>query len=117
MIIKNITGGRDISAKVIGIGPYWLQPDEEKTIPDSIVYVDEVDEENRPTGKKIILPAIQAQVKMGMIKITETKGGKKAPAKAEPKEEAQPEEPVAEENEPEEPAAEERKTRRTRKAE
>lgn len=95
MIIKNITGGRDVAAKVIGIGPIWLQPDEEKTIPDSMAYVDETDDEGRLTGKKVILPAIKAQERLGMIKITETKAEKKS----KPVAEDLPKEPAVEDEE------------------
>ena len=113
MIIKNITGGRDNAAKVIGIGPYWLQPDEEKNIPDSVTYVDEVDEEGHKTGKKIILPAIQAQVQKGMLQIKETKKSNKPETKAvEPAAE-----PVVEPAETEAPVVEEKRTRRSKKAE
>ena len=113
MIVKNITGGSDNAAKVIGIGPYWLQPDEEKTIPDSLVYVDEVDDEGRKTGKKIILPAIQVQVNKGMLKLKETKKTNKPEAKVEEPTEVPTEEPVTESTE-EAPVAEKRTTRRTR---
>ena len=65
-----------------------LQPDEEKAIPDALAYVDELDDEGRPTGNKVILPALKAQERLGAITIKETK---KAVKKEEPKEE-----PVAE---------------------
>lgn len=81
MVIKNITGnGSKNAAKVIGFGTVILQPDEEKTIPDSLAYVDETDEEGRPTGKKVILPALKAQEKIGAITIKETVAKKTAAA-------------------------------------
>ena len=94
MLIKNITGNTTKNAaKVIGIGNVMIQPDEEKMVPDSMAYVNEVDDEGRQTGKKVILPAILAQAKMGMISYKET--GKKPAAKAEtPAEEPAEEERV-----------------------
>lgn len=88
MIIKNITGANGNAVKVIGIGSYWIQPDEEKLIPDSIAYIDEVDGEGKTTGNKIILPAIQIQAKMGVISIKETPVLKKEKSKADAKSEA-----------------------------
>ena len=99
MLIKNITGNTTKNAaKVIGIGTIMIQPDEEKLVPDSMAYVNEVDDEGHQTGKRVILPAILVQAKMGMITYKETE---KKTAKAE----KPAEEPVAEE--PAEESAEE----------
>ncbi len=106
MIIKNTTGTNGNAAKVVGIGPIWLQPDEEKIIPDSILYVNEVDDEGRETGKKIILPAIKAQERLGVIELKETVKPAATPAV-----------PVETEPAAEEPVEEKKTTRRSKKAE
>lgn len=121
MLIKNITGNSvKNAAKVIGIGNIMIQPDEEKVIPDKLAYVNELDDEGRETGNKVILPGILLQAKLGMLTYKET--GKKPEKNAEkpveePKAEEEPaaEEPAAEEA----PAAPAKKTggRKTKKAE
>lgn len=99
MLIKNITDEK--TPKVIGIGKEWLQPGEEKYFPDDILYVPEYDKYGNATGKKVILGAILSQVKLNMLKITETKD---FPAEAE----AVQDKPVISENDVlEEPVQEE----------
>ena len=93
MIIKNITDQK--TPKVIGFGPYWLMPGEEKYIPDEILYVEELDKYNRPTGKKIVLPAVTMQEKLGMLKI-------ETPKEAEPADAVEPD-PVSDAGEDEQP--------------
>ena len=79
MIIKNTTDKK--TPKVIGLGPYWIMPGEEKSIPDEFVYVREFDKFDRPTGRKILLPAVAVQKKLGMLEIaTPTIGPDNAPA-------------------------------------
>lgn len=75
MYITNITdkGTDKIKAKVIGITKdVSLMPGDRVFIPDDLVYVDEYDRFGKPTGKKIIIPALQAQERVGIIKIEET---------------------------------------------
>lgn len=114
MIIKNTTGTKGNAAKVVGIGPIWLQPDEEKIIPDSFLYVNELDDEGRETGKKVILPAIKTQERLGMIELKETVKPAATPAvPVEPETAAEaPAETAAKE-----PAEEKKTTRRSKKAE
>lgn len=95
MYITNITDKSTdkIKAKVIGITKdVSLMPGDRVFIPDDLVYVDEYDRFGKPTGKKIVIPALQAQERVGIIKIEETpeKPVKEAPAK-----------PVSEENDDE----------------
>ena len=87
MLIKNITGNSTKNAaKVIGIGNVMIQPDEEKVVPDSMAYFNEVDDEGRETGRKVVLPAIELQAKLGMSTYKET--AKKAAKAEEPAAEA-----------------------------
>ena len=51
MLIKNTSNQN--TPKVVGIGPYWIEPGQERMIPDSILYVDETDDFGNKTGKKI----------------------------------------------------------------
>lgn len=69
MLIKNISDQK--TPKVIGIGPYWIEPGQERLIPDNILYVDETDDLGNKTGRKIILPSIAVQKRMGMINYRE----------------------------------------------
>lgn len=71
MLIKNITNEK--TPKVIGIGKTWLNPGEEKFVPDDGLYVPEYNKYGQPTGKKVIVGSILSQVKLNMLKITETK--------------------------------------------
>lgn len=86
MIIKNTTDKK--TPKVIGFGPYWIMPGEEKTIPDEFIYVREFDKFDRPTGRKALLPAVAVQQKLGMIELVMPAP---APEKAVPVEEKKPE--------------------------
>ena len=86
MYITNITdkGTEKVKAKVIGITKdVSLMPGDRVFIPDDLVYVDEFDRFGKPTGRKIVSPALQAQERVGLIKIEETakKTDEEAPAK------------------------------------
>lgn len=72
MIIKNITDEAGKTPKIIGVGTQWLQPGEEKMIADAICLVAEFDDEGRPTGKKVVLPSLRAQERLGQISIRES---------------------------------------------
>ena len=67
MIIKNTTDKK--TPKVIGFGRYWIMPGEEKFVPDELLYVQERDKFDRPTGRKALLPAVATQQKLGMLEI------------------------------------------------
>lgn len=67
MIIKNTTDKK--TPKVIGFGRYWIMPGEEKFVPDELLYVQERDKFERPTGRKALLPAVAVQQKLGMLEI------------------------------------------------
>ena len=76
MHITNITDKdtNKVKSKVIGITKdVSLMPGESVSIPDDLVYVDEFDRFGKPTGEKIIIPALKAQERLGLIKIEETK--------------------------------------------
>jgi len=70
MIIKNVTDRA--TPKVAGFGRVWIEPGKQKEIPDETAYVDEVDDYGKPTGKRIVLPALTRMKDMGMIEIIET---------------------------------------------
>ena len=59
MKIKNTTD--KTTAKVIGIGRYWLQPGEEKDIPDKLLYTKELDDFGRETGRMVLLKSLRQQ--------------------------------------------------------
>ena len=75
---------------MIGFGSrLFAQPGETIQIPDRIAYCDEYDEDGNKTGRKVILPGILAQAKLGMLTYEETKTAKAEPVKEEaPAEEA-----------------------------
>lgn len=73
MIIKNITDQEGKAPKVIGVGKFWLMPGEEKPLPDDALFIDETDDYGRPTGRRIVLPAIERQREMGMLSYKEDK--------------------------------------------
>lgn len=87
MLIKNTSNQN--TPKVVGIGPYWIEPGQERMIPDSILYVDETDDFGNKTGKKIILPAVAVQKRMGLIDYREESPAVKAEEKPEAKQEEQ----------------------------
>lgn len=90
MIITNTTDRAGNAPKVIGFGSrLFAQPGETIHIPDRIAYCDEYDEDGNKTGRKVILPGILAQAKLGMLTYEETKAAKAEPVKEEaPAEEA-----------------------------
>ena len=71
MLIRNITNKS--TPKVVGVGHMWLQPGEEKYVPDDGLYVDEVDQYGKLTGKKVIINALKNQVRLNMLEIVEDK--------------------------------------------
>ena len=109
MIIKNNTAKR--GPKVLFFGEYKLMPDEEKEIPDELLYMREYDNNGRYTGKKSLLPSIKSQVRLGLITVQEKPEKAKLAKVEEPvkpvEEPAVVEEPVAEPPVVEEPAVEE----------
>lgn len=102
MLIRNITNEK--TPKVIGVGPYWIEPGEEKYVPDDILIVDEIDKFGKNTGKKVVLPALEIQVQLGMLKYEMDK--KETPKKevAEEKPSVEKTEEVAEEKVESKPA-------------
>lgn len=95
MFIKNTTDKG--SPKVVGVGDIWLHPGEEKYVSNEKVYVDEVNFKGKKTGKKVVLPAILAQKRLGYIEYRED------PADMTEEEKEEAENPTVEEN----PVAEE----------
>lgn len=69
MKIKNTTD--KTTAKVIGIGRYWLQPGEEKDIPDKLLYTKELDDFGRETGRMVLLKSLRQQKADGMLSFAE----------------------------------------------
>ena len=82
MLIKNISDQK--TPKVIGIGPYWIEPGQERVIPDVLLYIDETDDLGNKTGKKILLPSVAVQKRMGMIDYREDTPAPKQEPKQEP---------------------------------
>ena len=87
MKIKNTTD--KTTAKVIGIGRYWLQPGEEKDIPDKLLYTKELDDFGRETGRMVLLKSLRQQKADGMLSFAEAK----APAQEEDNAEGDIDEP------------------------
>jgi len=116
MVIKNITDKAGNAPKVIGFGGMFVLPGESIQIPDRIAYCDEYDEDGNKTGRKVVLPGILAQAKIGMLTYEETKAAEAKPAKTEAPVEA---EPVAEPPAENTPEAEKKPARggRSKKAE
>lgn len=90
MKIKNTTD--KTTAKVIGIGRYWLQPGEEKDIPDNLLYTKELDDRGRETGRMVLLKSLRQQKADGMLSFTEPTDAK-APAQEEANAEGDTDEP------------------------
>ena len=108
MLVKNITDRN--TPKVIGVGHVWLQPGEEKYVPDTGLYANEVDQYGKLTGKKVIINSIMNQVRLNMLEIVEDKEEQKK----EPEKEQEPvKQEVVEQEEEVKPAA---KTKRSSKA-
>lgn len=84
MNITNTTDRAGNAPKVIGFGSrFFAQPGETIQIPDRIAYCDEYDEDGNKTGRKVVLPGILAQAKLGMLTYEETKTVKAEPVKEE----------------------------------
>lgn len=92
------------SKKPIGVGKQFCLPGDEMQVQDKDAYCEIFDEYGKPTGKKQILPGLQAIERQGFITITEQKA-----AKVEPVAEKAAETPAAAEAVPE-------KKTRTRKS-
>ena len=90
MKIKNTTD--KTTAKVIGIGRYWLQPGEEKDIPDKLLYTKELDDFGRETGRMVLLKSLRQQKADGMLSFAEPTEAK-APAQEEDNAEGDIDEP------------------------
>jgi len=104
MLIKNNTAKN--GTKVLFFGQHRLMPDEEKNIPDEVLYEMELNEFGRPTGKKRLLPSIKSQIRLGIITVAETPAPVKKAPKPAAEEPAVSTEPVVEEAVPEQPAEE-----------
>lgn len=89
MKITNTTDRAGNAPKVIGFGSkLFAQPGETIQIPDRFAYCDEYDEDGNKTGRKVILPGILAQAKLGMLTYEETKAVKEEVPAEEPAAEA-----------------------------